>query len=475
MLFNSLEYLFIFLPCILILYFLLNNLKKYDCAKISLLLASFFFYSYFKTDYLKIILFSICFNYFISLIIIEKIKFYKLNKKFFLFVALTGNLLLLCYFKYWNFLIVCFNNISHNHFNTLELLLPLGISFFTFQQISYIVDCYKGDAKYTNIIDYSLFVTFFPQLIAGPIVHHKEIIPQFENKNNKYFNTQNFLMGCCLITIGLVKKILLADAFIPFIDSSINNLSNIDILNSWFLALSIGSQGYFDFSGYCDIALGSAYMFNIILPINFSSPYKSIDISDYWRRWHITLGRFLKYNVYIPLGGSRTGTFNTYRNLMTVFILTGIWHGANWPCLSYGFINGCLVCCNKFWKTLNIEINKYLSITITFITMIFISPLVLIKTIHQCIKVWSTMLGINTFFVLPQIIDNNFIFYNKSKISIFLIPITLFILFALPNSNQIAEKYIKSNNYIYTIILVFIFIYTTLNITTPKEYIYFQF
>lgn len=475
MLFNSLEFLFIFLPIVFTVYFLCNKFKKYGLGKFWLLIASLYFYSYYEIKYLPIILSSIFFNYAIGLVLLKSDWKININKKYVLIFGLIGNLALLCYYKYWGFLIDCFNNLANQHFNAMHLLLPLGISFFTFQQISYIVDCYKGEAKYTNIIDYALFVTFFPQLIAGPIVHHQEIIPQFEDENKKRIIQSNISMGFFLITVGLVKKVLLADNFNPFIDSSIANLANIDFANAWFLSLSIGLQGYFDFSGYCDMALGLGCLFNITLPVNFSSPYRAIDISDFWRKWHITLGRFLKYYVYIPLGGSRNGTFNTYRNLCIVFLLIGIWHGANWPCITYGFVNAVLVCFNKFWKSLKIEINKYLAIAITFTTMIFIAPLMLIKTIPQCVKVWTSMLGVNTI-VAPISIDNlKFIFASEAQTGILLFAASIFIIFCLPNSNELAEKYIKADKPVLVIVLAAVFIFSALSITQTTRFIYFQF
>ena len=215
MLFNSLEFLFVFLPIVFVVYFSLNKFKKYGFAKFWLLLASLFFYGVYNPEYLWIILSSILFNYLIGLFMLKEHLSFGASKKIVLIFGLIGNLALLCYYKYWNFLIDCFNSLANQHFNTMQLLLPLGISFFTFQQISYIVDCYKGDAKHTNIIDYALFVTFFPQLIAGPIIHHKEIIPQFEDESKKQIIQSNISLGLFLLTIGLVKKVLLADAGYP--------------------------------------------------------------------------------------------------------------------------------------------------------------------------------------------------------------------------------------------------------------------
>ncbi|MBQ2644171.1 MBOAT family protein, partial [bacterium] len=337
MLFNSIEFLFIFLPIVLIVYFLLIKLNLTKFSNFWLFIASLYFYSYYKVEYLPIIISSILFNYLMGYLVQK--NFRPIIRKSLMIFAIIGNLFLLCYYKYFNFLIDTINNFSFTHFDTMKLLLPLGISFFTFQQIGYITDSYKGEAKQTNIIDYALFVSFFPQLIAGPICTHKELIPQFQDKLKKIINRENIYTGIFLITIGLFKKVILADNFTDFIQNVMLYDGMKEFFTSWAFAFSIALQGYFDFSGYCDMALGIASLFNITLPINFDSPYKSKDISDYWRRWHITMGRFLKYHVYIPMGGSRCGTLRTYWNLFFVFLITGIWHGANWPCILYGSIN----------------------------------------------------------------------------------------------------------------------------------------
>lgn len=390
-------------------------------------------------------------------------------------LAICLNLALLCYFKYFNFLIETFNSLNLVHFETMKILLPLGISFFTFQQIGYIYDIYKKEAHCTNFIDYSLFVSFFPQLIAGPICTFKELVPQFQDKSKKVINRNNINIGFFLIVIGLAKKVLLADNFAPFIEDVILNESMREFFTSWMFALSIALQGYFDFSGYCDMALGIALLFNFNLPINFDSPYKSLDISDYWRRWHITMGRFLKYHVYIPMGGSRCSKPRHYFNLFFVFLVTGIWHGANWPCVFYGTINGILVCVNKLWKNTKIELNKHLAIFITFVTMVFIAPLVMIKHIHQYFMSVKSMIGLNGFEAF-SFKGCNLLFLNSSlKLNFILLIISLIIVFGFKNSNELAPKYLKSKNILYTIVLVLIFIISTLSITKGSEFIYFNF
>lgn len=473
MLFNSIEFLFIFLPVVFIGYFLLIKFQpKY--TNLWLLLASLYFYAYYKIEYLPLILLSILFNYTFGYFI-QKNENIKI-KKLLLILAVLGNLGLLCHYKYFNFIMDTLNSFNYTHFETMKLLLPLGISFFTFQQIGYITDSYKGEAKNSNLIDYALFVSFFPQLIAGPICMHKELIPQFQDNAKKIINRENIYLGIFLITVGLFKKTILADNFTYFIQNVMTFDELHDFYTSWAFAFSVALQGYFDFSGYCDMALGLASLFNITLPINFDSPYKSLDISDYWRRWHITMGRFLKYHVYIPMGGSRQGNLRTYWNLFFVFLITGIWHGANWPCIFYGTINGVFVCINKLWKKTNIQMNKHLAVGITFITMVFIAPLVMIKHIHQYFSAVQSMLCIKTTFI-PVMIDNfNFVFSNSHlKLNIILFISSFIIIFCFKNSNELAPKFVKADNLLYSVLLAGVFIISVLSITKGSEFIYFNF
>lgn len=474
MLFNSLEFLLIFLPIVFVGYFLLAkfDFKKY--TNLWLLIASLYFYAYYKIEFLPIILSSIVFNYIAGFFITRDYE--QSKKKLLLTIAVVGNLGLLCYYKYFNFLIDTLNTFNFTHFDTMKLMLPLGISFFTFQQISYLTDAYKGEVKHSNFIDYSLFVSFFPQLIAGPICTYKELIPQFEDFSKKVINRDNVKRGIFLITIGLIKKVLLADNFTDFIQDVIHQEAMTEFYTTWAFAFSIALQGYFDFSGYCDMALGLGALFNIELPINFDSPYKSKDISDYWRRWHITMGRFLKYHVYIPMGGSRRGELRTYWNLFFVFLVTGIWHGANWCCIFYGVINGFLVSVNKLWKKTNIFMNDKLAVFITFITMVFIAPLVMLKHIHQYFLSVKSMLGIHTAFVPATISNFNIVFSNETlKLNLILFVASFLIVFGMKNSNELAPKYLKVKNPMLTVLLVMVFTVCVLSITKRSEFIYFNF
>ena len=313
MLFNSLEYILLFLPIVLCVYFFLNKKHLVTSANIWLVVGSLFFYSFLNPNYLlPLILSSICFNFAIGNSL-NNLNFHsKISKKFLLTFGIVCNLLLLGYFKYMDFFISNINALFHKDIAMMHIVLPLGISFFTFTQTAYLVDSYHNKTKEYDFLNYVLFVTFFPHLIAGPILHHSEMMPQFADIKNKVLKHKNIILGLFLFTIGLFKKVVLADTFSGYVALGYNPNTHLSFLEGWIVALSYTFQIYFDFSGYTDMALGSSKMFNINLPINFNSPYKANSIQDFWRRWHITLSRFLRDYIYFPLGGSRTGDFKTY-------------------------------------------------------------------------------------------------------------------------------------------------------------------
>ncbi len=276
-----------------------------------------------------------------------------------LIVGILGNLLLLGYFKYADFFISNFNVAVGSNISLLHITLPLAISFFTFQQIAYLVDSYKGKVRKHNFISYTAFVTFFPQLIAGPIVHHSEMMPQFENIKNKIINKNNIAKGFFIFSLGLFKKVIIADTFAIWTKSGFDTSLTLNFLEGWATSLSYTFQLYYDFSGYTDMAIGAALFFNIHLPINFNSPYKATDIQDFWRRWHITLSRFLRDYVYIPLGGNRKGNYRTYLNLFLTFLVGGIWHGAGWTFIFWGFLHGVAIVVNRLWKNWGFKVNSF--------------------------------------------------------------------------------------------------------------------
>ena len=286
MLFNSFVFIFIFLPLTLIGYFLLNSYEKEEWAKGFLVLCSLYFYSYFNPKYTILILVSIFVNYFLGVILSRNINVRGGGTKSYFIAGLIFNIGMLFYFKYYDFFIANINSIFKINLPILNLMLPLGISFFTFQQLSFLIDSYKGKSQKYDFLSYCLFVTFFPQLIAGPIVLPEEMLPQFENHDNKKINYENMNRGLYLFSIGLAKKILIADSIAPFADAGFDKMTSLTFIEGWLTSISYTMQLYFDFSGYCDMAMGIALMFNIILPLNFNSPYKSSSIQEFWKRWH---------------------------------------------------------------------------------------------------------------------------------------------------------------------------------------------
>jgi len=372
LLFNSYEFIFAFLPIAFFIYFYLLNKRLIVVSKGFLVFASLFFYSWWNIAYLSLILISIFFNYVVGYSLAKSSDENKkgLNKSFFkkliLIFGIIANLSLLGYFKYADFFIENFNLATSSNVSLLNLVLPLGISFFTFQQIAYLVDSYRGETKDYDFLSYALFVTFFPQLIAGPIIHHKEMMPQFSSTWNMVKNYKNIALGLFIFSIGLFKKVVIADTFAVWATAGFDNATTLNLIEAWATSLSYTFQLYFDFSGYTDMAIGIALLFNIKLPINFNSPYKATNIQDFWRRWHITLSRFLRDYVYISLGGNKKGSFRTYSNLLATFVIGGLWHGAGWTFVFWGFLHGMALIIHRVWSNLGFRMNTILAWFITF-------------------------------------------------------------------------------------------------------------
>lgn len=341
MLFNSYIFIFLFLPLALLGWYGLNKRKAYDLAKFFIAGMSLWFYGYFNLYYLAIILVSILVNYLISFCIqfCRTVK----QQKGALWIGVLFNLGILFYFKYYDFFFENINAVFGTNVALRQIVLPLGISFFTFQQLSFVIDRAKGKAEHYSFVNYLMFVTFFPQLIAGPIVLYKEMMPQFEDTKNRSFCAENFAKGISIFTIGLGKKVLLADVLAIPVNYGFEQNRFLDTPTTLLVILAYTFQIYFDFSGYSDMAIGLGKMFNIDLPVNFQSPYKACSVKELWQRWHITLSRFFIQYVYIPLGGSRKGKMRTIWNTFVVFFLSGLWHGANWTYIAWGSMQGLLV------------------------------------------------------------------------------------------------------------------------------------
>lgn len=338
MLFSSYEFLFAFLPLTALGYFALSRVNNPYPQRVFLAAASLFFYSFFEWRYFFIIAASILVNFTVAKISLSTDR--RRIKQLLLFLSVIFNVGLIGYYKYYDFAVGTINSIASTDFTLKGILIPLGISFFTFQQLSFQIRTYKTTDKSLNFIDYTLFVSFFSQLIAGPIVLYEELVPQILEDKKRYFNAENFANGLSVFAVGLFKKLLIADGLSVIVDNGFAATSQLGLLPAWVCAFAYAFQIYFDFSGYSEMAIGLGKMFNYDLPVNFETPYKSASISEFWKRWHITLGRALTDLVYIPLGGNRKGTARKCFNLFVTFLVSGIWHGASWTFIIWGIAHG---------------------------------------------------------------------------------------------------------------------------------------
>jgi algI len=458
LLFNSYAFIFVFLPLVFFVYFFLNKKRLSTLAKAFLVSASLFFYAYWSVYYLPILLGSIIFNFFIS-------KFLaKHHSKAILVFGIVCNLALLGYFKYADFLISNLNAIANTNLSLLHIALPLALSFVTFQQIAYLVDSYNKQTKENSFLNYCLFITFFPQLIAGPIVHHKEMMPQFTNKFNLIKNYKFIALGLFVFSMGLFKKSVVADIFSIFTNTGFDVEGNLTFLQAWATSLSYTFQLYFDFSGYCDMAIGLALLFNIRLPINFNSPYKALNIQDFWHRWHITLSCFLRDYIYIPLGGNRGGQSRTYLNLFLVFLIGGLWHGAAWTFVVWGALHGVAIVIHRCWQKLNFKLNKIIAWIITFNFVNFTWIFFRAKSFEDAMKVIRGM------FFGEFKIDVNYL-------EIFFVVLAFLVVLLFKNSMQMAfDKKFKFTIWQIFATSFFLFIsILVIRLNNASEFLYFRF
>ena len=470
MLFNSYIFIFAFLPLTFGIYYFLLHKKLIVGAKGFLVFASLFFYSWWNVAYLPLILVSMLFNYVIGNSLNDNLTHFKFHKKTLLIIGIVCNLSLLGYFKYADFFIENINFVFNSDISALNLILPLAISFFTFQQIAYLVDSYKAETAEYDFLNYALFVTFFPQLIAGPIVHHAEMMPQFASRWNLVRRYRNISLGLFIFFVGLFKKVVIADTFAEWASYGFDERSSLNFFEAWATSLSYTFQLYFDFSGYTDMAIGAALLFNIKLPINFNSPYKALDIQDFWRRWHMTLSRFLREYIYIPLGGNRKGSGRTYFNLMATFVLGGIWHGAGWTFVIWGFLHGFALVVNRFWQKFQIKMPVVLAWFMTFnfvnIAWVFFRA----KEWQDAAKVLQGMFltAPTTFSDIGPLLQGDSIL----KYSIFT-GLAFFVVLYLNNSMQYRSKFKPSRPFF---ILLSVFALTALYfLHRPTEFLYFNF
>ena len=451
-LFNSYEFIFIFLPVVLAGFFQVSKHSQ-RFALLYLLAGSLIFYGSLDLYFLPLLICSVLVNYFIADRLITS------QRKIWLISGIIFNLGLLFSFK-------CANS------------LPLGISFYTFTQTAYIIEVYRdANNQSSSLLEYANYVTFFPCITSGPIANFRDIKPQLANIFTPDYD--NLAKGITLFFLGLFKKVYIADALAPVVKAMFNEPEALSFIEAWTAALSYSFQLYFDFSGYSDMALALGLMLNINLPVNFDSPYKSLSIIDFWRRWHISLGRWIRDYIYIPLGGSREGEFKKIRNVILAMLFTGIWHGMGLTFILWGAVHGILLAINHQWRRLNIKLPVVIAWPLTFMCVIFCWVIFRAGSLDEALKMFSAMTDFNNI-VLPVSLGKYLGFLESygvkfgelggdKKLLAVLIPVVLF----CPNTNYIMNKF-KANIFWLVITLV-IALASFMNFSGVTDFLYFQF
>ena len=519
MLFNSYAFIFLYLPVMLLGFFQLARFNQAWAAG-WLAAASLFFYGYWNPAYVGLLLGSIVCNYaFGTWIAKAGVQGALSRKKQVLVFAIAANLALLCYYKYANFFLASANSLTGGNLSLGDIILPLGISFFTFTQIAFLVDTYQGKVKEYNFIHYLLFVTYFPHLIAGPVLHHKEMMPQFTHTSTYRFNWEHVSVGLTVFTLGLAKKVLLADSLGEFatpIFAVVNSGAQPMLFEAWLGALAYSLQLYFDFSGYSDMAIGLSLLFNVRLPMNFDSPYKAQSIIEFWRCWHMTLSRFLRDYLYIPLGGNRKGVVRRYSNLMATMLLGGLWHGAGWTFVIWGGLHGMYLVINHLWRALKHRLGwhesgriaRILSGALTFLAVLVAWVFFRADSFQAASSMLAGMCGLNGISVSAPVAQQLATWSWHTEIAVgglaplsnvnpdrglILVLIGLIVVWTLPNVRQLVQHFRPTYEDLaapqpvpsawfrwqpsvgYAWILGFVFVLSVSFLTRVSDFLYFQF
>ena len=384
--FNSYLFIFLFLPLVLIGYYGLNHWKLHKVATVFLIGMSCWFYGYSSIGYLVVLIISIVANYLLvrGMLATQAQRI----RQVFLGIGILLNVGSLFYYKYVDFFIENINTVWKIDISLLRVAMPLGISFYTFQQLAFVIDSYKGECENYSFLDYMAYAVFFPKMIQGPITLHSEVIPQMQKEENKKLQYSNLTKGFYAFSLGMAKKVLIADTLAKLVNIGYENISELSVISTVIVMLSYSLQIYFDFSGYTDMAYGIGCMFNIELPWNFQSPYKADSISEFWNRWHMSLTRFFTRYVYIPLGGSRKGKVRTYVNIMVVFLVSGLWHGANWTFVLWGAMHGVAKVLDRMFSKWIKKIPRMIRVVTTFVFTTFAWSLFRAESIAQAKHLW---------------------------------------------------------------------------------------
>ncbi len=487
MLFNSVFFIIMFLPIALLGWYGFSQIKNPLPAKLFLIGMSLWFYGYYNPWYLFILVGSTVINYAFS----KMFNFFSTGsrRKIILAAGVAFNIGVLFYFKYFNFFIDNCNFILHTDIHLEKIALPLGISFFTFQQLSFVIDRYKKTAPDYGFWDYACFVTFFPQLVAGPIVLHNEFIPQLQSRKNIKPDWNMFYDGVALFILGLGKKVLLADVLAIVVNAEYDSIAYLDLPAAWVTIIFYMLELYFDFSGYSDMARGLGKMFGFSLPDNFNSPLMATSVKDFWRRWHITLSRFLTTYIYIPLGGNRKGLGIKCRNLFIVFLVSGFWHGANWTFVVWGILHGIAMIWEAVFPKLRFKkewINRIITgIYVTFTFSIFRSEslsqawMLITKLFaggfHSFTVGLSNTLQLPETYVIRQILEMKFSellnpFYLTCLF--LLLGISLYFIRGKKAEEWVEAKGCKTGS---VILLAVIFVWAFISLSQVSTFLYFDF
>lgn len=487
MLFNSYIFIFLFFPLCLAGFYLLERSGRAKAAKIWLTGFSLWFYGYFNLYYLGIMAGSILFNFLIFRLLLRK------KRRSVLAFGVCANLAVLFYFKYFDFFVENINALFSTGFLLKNILLPLGISFFTFQQIGFLADTYRGETENCGLVEYALFVSFFPQLIAGPIVNFREMMPQLRSIGHRAFSWEQFGKGLYLFTLGMAKKVLIADTFGVAVDYGYGNVAALNGVDAVLVMLFYTLQLYFDFSGYCDMARGLGRMLGVEIPVNFNSPYQAADIIDFWKRWHITLNRFLMRYVYIPLGGNRKGTGRMLLNLMLVFLISGIWHGAGWNFVAWGAMHGALYVLTRICRMRKKErpvsaLRRSLAILATFLFVNIAWVFFRASGFSQALALFGQMgkggfgwpsagiyeaFNLEEFWYVLKVLHLTSLPYSEMYLCAAFVLASLGIVFFHKNAGEMAEHFVPAfSNAALTAVL---FLWCVLSLAGVSTFLYFNF
>jgi len=427
MLFSSLEFVLLYLPLTGLTFVLLRRWWGISLALGSLALASLVFYGWWKPGYLPLFLSSVVVNFVLG----RRIDGPDRRSHYMLLLGLVANLGFLIYFKYASFLSEVAVQVGLGKDPFPAQLLPLGISFFTFTQITYLVDRWRGLAPRTSFMRYLLFVSFFPHLIAGPVLHHSQMMPQLENPRPTW---TGFSAGLFLFAIGLAKKVVIADTVGTLVDAGFAQPTHLQTVQAWLVLVAFAVQLYFDFSGYSDMAIGLGKMFGVDLPWNFDSPYKSTSLAEFWRHWHITLSNFFKDYVYIPLGGSRCGPFRCLFNLFLTMLLAGIWHGAGWTFILWGALHGASLAANHLWRRSSVRFPRLLGWWLTVAVVLLGWVLFRAKDLSQALLMYKHL------FALESARDWSQISVLAEQTVLYVL-VGLVLILACPNAKALAVRF----------------------------------